>query len=105
MPALPAEQFRASGSRIAEVKVTAALVAAGVGTSQALGPAWSGINHLSDVKFFSGVRPRSEAMVVSNKLRTVGNYVRTECDERSAAERAAEKPQTEWPPDDTGGPE
>jgi hypothetical protein len=46
-------------------------------------------------------------MVVSNKLRKVGNYVRTECqcDERYAAERAAEKPQTESPPDDMGKPE
>jgi hypothetical protein len=109
---------------------------------------WSGINHVPDVGFFSGVRLRSEAMVVLNKLRKVGNYVRKgwnstnpdsyshykrgrmrerkqaersreeadrsaqldreevqrgrEYEERYAAERAAEDPQTESPPDHMG---
>jgi hypothetical protein len=101
-----------------------------------------------DVEFFSGVPLRSEAMVVLDKLRKVGNYVRRgwsstnpdsyshykrgrerqrkqadrsreeadrsaelereevrrkrEYEERYAAERAAEEPQTESPRDDMG---
>jgi hypothetical protein len=103
------------------------------------------------VGFFSGVPVRSEAMVVLDKLRKVGNYLRKgwsstdpdsyshykrgrdrrrkqaersdeeadrsaeldrekvqrgrEYEERYAAERAAEEPQTEPPRDDTGKPE
>jgi hypothetical protein len=103
------------------------------------------------VGFFSGVAVRSEAMVVLDKLRKVGNYVRKgwvstnrdsysyykrgrehqrkraeqsreeanrsaerereevrrgrEYEERYAAERAAEEPQTESPQDDMGKPE
>jgi hypothetical protein len=104
-----------------------------------------------DVGFFSGVPARSEAMVVLDKLRKIGNYVRKgwvstnpdsyshykrgrehqrkqaersreeadrsaelereevrrgrEYEERYAAERAAEEPQTESPRDDMGRPE
>jgi hypothetical protein len=36
----------------------------------------SGNNRVPDVEFFSGVPLRSEAMVVLDKLRKVGNYVR-----------------------------
>ena len=109
------------------------------------------MNRVPDVGFFSGVPVRSEAMVLLDKLRKAGNYVRkgwsstnpdsyshykrgrererkqaergrTEADrsaeldreeaqrgreyeERYAAERAAEEPQTETPRDDTGEPE
>jgi hypothetical protein len=101
-----------------------------------------------DVGFFSGLPVRSEAMVVLDKLRRLGNYVRKgwastnpdsyshfkrgrehqrkqaersreeadrsaelereevrrgrEYEERYAAERAAEEPQTESPPDNMG---
>jgi hypothetical protein len=104
-----------------------------------------------DVEFFSGLPVRSEATVVLDKLRRVGNYVRKgwgstnpdsyshykrgrehqrkqaersraeadrsaeldreevrrgrEYEERYAAERAAEEPQTESPRDDMGKPE
>jgi hypothetical protein len=103
------------------------------------------------VGFFSGIPLRSEAMVLLDKLRKVGSYVRNgwsstnpdsyshykrgrerqrkeaersreeddrsaelerlevqrgrEYEERYAAERAAEEPQTESPRDDTGKPE
>jgi hypothetical protein len=103
------------------------------------------------VGFFSGLPVRSEAMVVLDKLRKVGNYLRKgwsstnpdsyshykrgrdrqrkqaersreeadrsaeqdrekvqrgrEYEERYAAERAAEEPQTEPPRDDTDKPE
>jgi hypothetical protein len=103
---------------------------------------------MPDVGFFSGVRVGSEAMVVLDKLRKVGSYVRKgwsstdpdsyshykrgrerqrkqeergreeanrsaeldreevqrgrEYEERYAAERAAEEPETESPRDDMG---
>ena len=53
-----------------------ALLFLGAGESRGTGPAWSGITRVPDVGFFSGVPLKSEAMVLLDKLRKVGSYVR-----------------------------